>query len=526
MRPRLPFALATAFFSCLFAISAYAQEISGPSIAPANLAYVDGSVDVTAGGVTEPADPPQILIEGDAVRTRNGRAEIIFHDGTVLHLSDDTVLEILGDERIRLTEGRLIVRMSDAAARPYVIDSPASSVRLDAHGEYGVTSDPTGRFQLSVTRGAASLLETPEWSLRGGQRVTLAGPGARPLIESFNSARFDAFALWAHDRVSGFASAASAAQLPYELRPYAPVLDDYGRWDYVAPHGYVWFPSVGASWRPYYDGAWSFTRYGWTWHGRDRWAWPTHHYGRWGFNGALWYWIPANVWAPAWVTWSVASGYVSWAPLGWVAGGPSHIWRRGDHPAYRPYYNTWRGWTIVPRDHFAPRRSVRAHALEGERLDPNTRSALLDQAITSRPADVAVPRESVTSPSLRGGIRRAPPIPATRPDILGQPRRRPDNPVYLPPTVRSSGERGTAGRRDPSPRDNQPARGSTGDTRGQAVERRGADRDSSTRPAGSPARPAGSRRAPGGDAPAARPPQTPRESGGAVPRSGASRRKG
>jgi hypothetical protein len=407
---------AAACVACLIAIPAYAQEPSSPTPAPApaNLAFVDGVVDVVQDGVTERADPPLMLIEGDIVRTRNGRAEIVFGDGTLLHLSHDTELEVLAPEHLRLTNGRAIVRLSYAAARAYVIDTPASSVRLDAEGEYAITTDRTARLDVAVTRGAAHVIDTSTWTVGGGQRITMAGAGARPFIESFNTARWDAFAQWAADRAHGVTTSSSAAQLPYQLRPYAPVLDHYGRWDYLAPHGYVWMPSVGASWRPYYNGSWSFTRYGWTWHGRDRWAWPTHHYGRWGFTGAVWYWVPATAWAPAWVSWSVAPGYVSWAPYGWHASIGGGSWPRRDHPAYRPGYTPWRGWTVVRRDHFAPRRDVRAYAIDGDRLDDTTRRALINQAdvVTRREPralsrEFAVPRESVTTtPGARGSVRR------------------------------------------------------------------------------------------------------------------------
>jgi hypothetical protein len=427
---------AAALVCCLFAFSAYAQEPS-PAPAPANLAFVDGAVDVVQDGVTERADPPLMLIDGDIVRTRNGRAEIVFGDGTLLHLSHDSELEILGDDHLRLTTGRAIVRLSYAAARPYVVDTPAASVRLDAEGEYGITTDRSAQLEVAVTRGMATLTGVPSGTVQSGQRISLAAAGARPRIESFNTARWDAFAQWAADRTHGVATAASAAQLPYQLRPYAPVLDQYGRWDYLAPHGYVWVPSVGAGWRPYYDGAWSFTRYGWTWRGQERWAWPTHHYGRWGFNGAVWFWVPATVWAPAWVSWSVAPGYVSWAPYGWHGGG-SGAWRRSDHPAYAPNYSPWRGWTVVRRDHFAPRRHVRPDAIDGDRLDDITRRTLISEAAAvSRREPRAVTRESaVTVPGSRGSVRR--PTAVTPADVPAP--RAGDHPAYAPPRSRA-GER-------------------------------------------------------------------------------------
>ena len=52
------------------------------------------------------------------ILTVNGRAEIVFGDGTLLHLSYDTDLEVLAEEHLRLTSGRAIVRISHGAARP------------------------------------------------------------------------------------------------------------------------------------------------------------------------------------------------------------------------------------------------------------------------------------------------------------------------------------------------------------------------------------------------------------------------
>ena len=430
---------AATLLTCAVAASASGQDPQAPAStsAPANLSYVEGAVDVVLEGVTERASPPMLLLEGDVVRTRNGRAEVVFGDGTLLHLTSDGELEVLGPEHLRLLSGRLVLRLSHAAARPYLIDTPSSTVRMDAQGEYDITATRGGRLELAVARGNATIGETlGRLTVRTGQMVSVL-PGERPVIQPYNSARLDAFAEWAYERTNGFASAQSAHQLPYELRPYAPLLDQHGRWDYVAPHGYVWFPSVSAAWRPYYEGSWSFTRYGWTWYGQDSWAWPTHHYGRWGFNGAFWYWVPATVWGPAWVSWGFAPGYVSWAPLGWDGRPAIHLFDRRDHPAYAPNYNPWRGWTVLPRDHFRPRGNVRAHAIDGERLDEATQRAMAVQNTTVPPSRAvardrgtppdtrgsAVTRDSVAMPGVGGGNVRRPPSGAAGAS---------DSPVYAP----------------------------------------------------------------------------------------------
>ena len=423
MHIRLP-AVAAALLVCSVAVGAQAQESAAPAPAPggapANLAYVEGGVELTHEGVSERADPPTLLEDGDIIRTPSGRAEIIFSDGTILHLDYNTEIELLAPDRVRLLRGRALFRVSAAAAHDYVVDTPAAIVRLAPRGEYGIgADDQRGDLDLTVARGAADVDDgTSRSSLRAGERLSLAGPGARPLFQPYNAARFDAFERWSSDRTNGFAATTSAASLPYELRAYGPVLDQNGRWDYVEPYGQVWFPSVGVAWRPYYHGAWGYTHHGWTWHGRDRWAWPTHHYGRWGFTGSFWYWIPAKVWGPAWVVWGGAPGYVSWSPLGWN-GLP--VIGFGHHGYVGPYgpYNPWRAWTVVPRQHFGYRRAVRLHAIDGGRLDDSIRRGWSVQALPpATPLGYAVPRYSaigtqaigstVVAPGIerRGNVRR------------------------------------------------------------------------------------------------------------------------
>jgi hypothetical protein len=472
MSARRHVASVVALAGSLLAVSAYAQEFSGPAPAPApaNLAFVVGVVDVVQDGVASLAEAPVMLIEGDSVRTRSGRGEIVFGDGSVLHLSVDSTLDILGEERVRLSEGRLLLRVSHAAGRPYVIDTPSAPVRFDAEGEYGIIADRSGRLEVTVARGSASL---EQWSIRGGQMISIAAAGARPLIEPFNSARWDAFATWSDERATAYTTSASAEQLPYELRAYSPVFDRYGRWDHLEPYGRVWFPSVGIAWRPYYDGSWAFTRYGWTWQGRDYWAWPTHHYGRWGFTGAFWYWVPATVWAPAWVTWGLAPGYVSWAPLGWYVPGYVDPWGRRDHPAYAPYsyYSPWRGWTVLPRNQFGPRRNVRAYAVDGNRLDEVTQRAVMTPPGAAD--DFAIPRNSFTRPGSGGNVRRPP---SGRPTPAGA---APGGETPSSTTPTSWSDAAAAGARRGAARATAPENSQGG--RGSSTDRAGADRDGTDR---------------------------------------------
>lgn len=94
-------------------------------------------------------------------------------------------------------------------------------------------------------------------------------------------------------------------------------LAPYGDWVNMDPYGYVWVPRhMGYRWRPYSDGRWAWTDYGWTWIDNSAWGWIPFHYGRWNMDNDIgWYWVPGTTWGPAWVTWRSNDMYMGWAPL-------------------------------------------------------------------------------------------------------------------------------------------------------------------------------------------------------------------
>src|SRR5918995_6198331 len=72
------------------------SEYEGP--APAHVSFVEGSVTLEREGRIDDAPANMPLLAGDRVRTRNGRAEILFADGSTLHLDQDTTLDLQSDE--------------------------------------------------------------------------------------------------------------------------------------------------------------------------------------------------------------------------------------------------------------------------------------------------------------------------------------------------------------------------------------------------------------------------------------------
>jgi hypothetical protein len=94
-------------------------------------------------------------------------------------------------------------------------------------------------------------------------------------------------------------------------------LSPYGDWVLTREYGWAWFPNdVEFDWRPYSDGRWIYTEYGWTWASYEPFGWATYHYGRWAWDRRFgWLWVPGTIWAPAWVSWQQGGGYIGWAPL-------------------------------------------------------------------------------------------------------------------------------------------------------------------------------------------------------------------
>jgi hypothetical protein len=94
-----------------------------------------------------------------------------------------------------------------------------------------------------------------------------------------------------------------------------------GNWIEAEGYGYGWQPDVGVSdpnWRPYTDGYWAYTDYGWTWISYEDFGWATYHYGRWANLADYgWVWFPGSDldWGPAWVSWRTGGDYIGWAPL-------------------------------------------------------------------------------------------------------------------------------------------------------------------------------------------------------------------
>ena len=400
--------LAALAVACLAGVPAFAQDAPADS-PPAHVSFVEGAVVLERDGRPDASPASMPLLAGDRIRTQAGRAEILFADGSALHIDQHSVVDVQSDEVVRLLEGRMRLNIAGQGDRArglaYRVDAPAAWVQIAEPGEYRIAvlrGEREAQVELAVLRGAAEIVNEDGRSLvQAGERA-FARAGAQPSPPYvFNSAAWDAFDRWSEARRDQRLGT-SAQYLPEDVRPYASTFDQYGSWRYEQVHGYVWYPRVRVDWRPYSHGRWvSLRPYGWTWIAGDPWGWPTHHYGRWGVSGGAWYWIPGRRWGAAWVSWAYAPDYVSWCPLGW-----------NDRPVFsfvnlniniygRRRYDPWRAWTVVPHRYFGS-GYVNVHRVAPGRLDDRTRRAFAVRDRGPEPR-YAVPRAS--SPIRAAGIR-------------------------------------------------------------------------------------------------------------------------
>ena len=375
--------------------------------APAHISYVDGAVLLERDGTTDDSPGSMPLLAGDRVRTRSGRVEILFADGSTLHLDNNSAIDLQSDELVRLVEGRVRLSIPGPSREvSYRIDAPNGWAHITEPGDYRVglmQSAGGSELELAVIRGRAELAnEGGQTPLRAGERAFVRAGVAPSEAYVANSAALDAFDRWSEARRDQRMTA-SAEYLPEEVRPYASSFEQYGYWRDEPAYGRVWYPRVAVDWRPYYRGRWvSLRPYGWTWVAYDPWGWPTHHYGRWGVSAVgSWFWIPGRTWGAAWVSWGYAPGYVSWCPLGWNNRPVFQINVINGHSGW----DRWRGWTVIPQHRFG-HGYVHNYTVRASHIDHRTLNAFAYRDRAPEIVGRAVPRASAPISLAGTGSRR------------------------------------------------------------------------------------------------------------------------
>jgi len=206
-----------------------------------------------------------------------------------------------------------------------------------------------------------------------------------------------------------------------------------GIWVHHPPYGYVWIPErMTYGWRPYTQGQWVWSDFGWTWASQFRWGWVPFHYGRWGWDRHLgWYWVPGTEWGPSWVSWRTGNLHIGWAPIP-----PGARFVPGVGIRSLPYNLHHSSWVFVEYPYFLNNRLNR-YVLPIERnLTLINYSAIRtdihvqNDRVINRGVDVDHIRRMT-----RQTISRHELVPADRP---GQPRVKEDRVEIYNPVIRSN----------------------------------------------------------------------------------------
>jgi hypothetical protein len=212
------------------------------------------------------------------------------------------------DEKIREFEGQELARLQEKTVQLAQDAQDAQQAETRSREELGKlkqeNEQAAGRIQeleaqASKSAPAASIAEAPrDTAVRADLERVVEEEDREPVYTG---------------RVVPETQHVTSVQTFYEP------LDPYGDWIETGDYGYVFRPQVAGTstnWRPYTDGRWVHSDYGWTWESNEDFGWATYHYGRWARVSRVgWVWVPGREWGPGWVSWRRGSDYCGWAPL-------------------------------------------------------------------------------------------------------------------------------------------------------------------------------------------------------------------
>ena len=238
-------------------IRAAGQPATDP---PAHISVVDGTAVLERDGRTRRRTArPCRCSPAIACAREAGRVEMLFADGSALHLDEHTIVDFQSDEVVRLLDGRRAAQRPGPVARDRVSHRRAVGLgadqqpgRVSRRPSCGATTKSSSRScaaarSSSTNRDAATCRPASAPTPRAGRavarlRLQFGGVGCvRSLVRS-------------RAAISG--SACPPSICPKTCGAYAPAFDTYGSWRHEPAYGYVWYPRVQVGWRPYYHGRW------------------------------------------------------------------------------------------------------------------------------------------------------------------------------------------------------------------------------------------------------------------------------
>ena len=101
---RLVFRLSLSLLVCLASVRVARAQEAPP---PAYLSVVNGAATLERNGEIEPAVVNMPIVEGDILRTTNGRLEVVFPDSSAIVIDPGSEVEFISATRVRVVRGTL-----------------------------------------------------------------------------------------------------------------------------------------------------------------------------------------------------------------------------------------------------------------------------------------------------------------------------------------------------------------------------------------------------------------------------------
>jgi len=306
-KPRLGLLLALAAMSTLL--------LSVPSFADSQVRIVRLSdlagqvlVDRNVGQGFEKALLNLPITQGARLQTRaDGRAEVEFEDGGILHLAPNTFVEFsqlsLRDSGARVSTvkvlaGTAYLKFAGRNGDEFTLDFGGRQVELTQSAHLRLQMNP-GQAALAVFDGAAQV-QGPSGETEIGKKQTatfdLAADSNVVVAKKINDELFDQ---WDKEQDQYHDRYLSQKSNPSPYSYGVSDLNYYGSFMNVAGYGNCWQPYFsGAGWNPFMNGSWLWYPTGYTWVSSYPWGFMPYYYGSWNYvgGGTGWCWSPGSNW--------------------------------------------------------------------------------------------------------------------------------------------------------------------------------------------------------------------------------------
>jgi hypothetical protein len=237
----------------------------------------------------------------------DSRAEVEFEDGSVIHLTPDTLLEFtnlsLRDSgarvsTINLQQGEAYFSFRGRKGDQFTVIFGQRSVVLTNPVHFRLKFEATSG-SLAVFNGAVEL-ENQSGEVEVAKKETanldFTQNGSPEIAHNIQKEPLDT---WDEQQIRYHTLyTAKALRAGY---PYAYGLSDlyyYGSFLDIAGYGSCWQPYfTGLGWDPFMDGAWVWDpNFGYMWVSGYPWGWIPYHSGNWIFADTGWCWLQGNQW--------------------------------------------------------------------------------------------------------------------------------------------------------------------------------------------------------------------------------------